>query len=85
MAKKYRVTLTDEERQELEELAGRRSGKSLPVKRACILLAADENGEQRWTDQQICAACSCESSDCGARPAAFCDGESRNCDSWQEA
>jgi len=56
MAKIYRVTLTDEERQELEELACRRSGKSLPVKRACILLAADENGEQHWRDQQICAA-----------------------------
>lgn len=56
MAKIYRVTLTDEERRKLAELITRRSEKSLPVRRACILLAADENGEQCWTDQQICAA-----------------------------
>ncbi len=56
MAKIYKVTLTDEERRDLSELAGRRSGKSLPVKRACILLAADEAGGKGWTDQRICEA-----------------------------
>ena len=56
MAKLYRVTLTDEERRNLSELITRRSEKSLSVRRAYILLAADENREQRWTDQQICAA-----------------------------
>lgn len=56
MAKIYRVTLTDEERRELAELITRRSEKSLPVRRAYILLAADENGEQGWTDQKICDA-----------------------------
>ena len=33
MAKIYRVTLTDAERDELSELVSRRSGKSLPVRR----------------------------------------------------
>lgn len=56
MPKIYRVTLTDEERQEVTELVARRSGKYLPVKRAFILLAADENGEQCWTDSRICEA-----------------------------
>ncbi len=56
MAKIYRVTLTDEERRELSELISRRSEKFLPVRRAYILLAADENGEQGWTDQRICGA-----------------------------
>lgn len=56
MAKIYRVTLTDTERDELRELTARRSGKALPVRRAYILLAADENGEQGWTDLRICEA-----------------------------
>ena len=56
MAKIYRVTLTDAERNELSELVSRRSGKSLPVRRAYILLASDENGEQVWTDARICEA-----------------------------
>ncbi|MCI5222507.1 MAG: helix-turn-helix domain-containing protein [Candidatus Electrothrix sp. AR4] len=56
MAKIYSVTLTDTERDELTELVARRSGKSLPVRRAYILLAADENGEQGWTDLRICEA-----------------------------
>jgi hypothetical protein len=56
MAKIYRVTLTDAEREELTELVSRRSGKSLPVRHAYILLAADENGEQGWADLRICGA-----------------------------
>ena len=56
MAKKYRVTLTDVERNELTELVSRRSEKSAPVRRAYILLASDENGEQAWTDSRICEA-----------------------------
>ena len=53
MAKKYRVTLTDAERQELHELIHKRSEKSIQVKRAYILLAADEQGEKNWPDEQI--------------------------------
>jgi len=44
MAKKYRVTLTESEGDELKESIRKRSEKSLPVKRAYILLAAYENG-----------------------------------------
>ena len=54
MAKIYRVTLTDEERTTLNGLLTRRSEKSLPVRRAYILLAADEHGEHPLTDRQIC-------------------------------
>lgn len=53
MAKIYRVILTDEERTALNGLLHRRSAKSLPVKRAYILLAADEQGDQRFNDQHI--------------------------------
>jgi hypothetical protein len=56
MGKIYRVTLTDAEREELTELVSRRSEKSPSVRHAYILLAADENGEQGWTDQKICEA-----------------------------
>ena len=49
--------MTDAERDELTEPVARRSGKSLPVRRAYILSAADENGEQGWTDRKICGAC----------------------------
>lgn len=54
MSKRYRVTLTDTEREELEALITRRSEKAVPVKRAYILLAADEHGEKCWTEVQIC-------------------------------
>lgn len=54
MNKKYRVTLTDNERAELAVLITRRSEKALPVKRAYILLAADEYGDKCRKDAQIC-------------------------------
>lgn len=53
MKKIYRVTLTDAERQELQEILERRSAKSLPVKHAYILLAADEHGPHGWDDRRI--------------------------------
>ena len=53
MKKKYRVNLTDEERTELEILISKRGAKSIVVKRAYILLAADEEGDKRWQDKQI--------------------------------
>ena len=53
MAKKYRVNLTDEERDELQLLITKRSPKAMPVKRAYILLAADEEGSQKWGDDRI--------------------------------
>lgn len=54
MSKKYHVTLTDNERAELEFVLTQRRETTLPVKRAYILLAADECGSKRWTDEQIC-------------------------------
>lgn len=53
MAKKYRVHLKAEERERLERLIAARDGKNRQVKRAYALLAADENGDKKWTDQQI--------------------------------
>ncbi len=53
MAKKYRVQLKAEERAHLLELIESRDSKSRQVKRAYALLAADENGDKQWTDQQI--------------------------------
>lgn len=53
MRKKYRVTLTPEEQHSLQELIARRSAKALAVKRAYILLAADENGPHQWSDIRI--------------------------------
>lgn len=53
MAKKYRVTLTDEERETLQALIKKRSPTAIQVKRAYVLLAADDLGEKRWGDDQI--------------------------------
>ena len=53
MGKKYRVTLTPTEQQELRALIARRSAKAAAVKRAYLLLAADENGAQHWNDTDI--------------------------------
>lgn len=53
MAKKYRVNLTNEECRELHLLIKNRSPKSIQVKRAYILLAADEEGEWQWQDDRI--------------------------------
>jgi transposase len=53
MPKKYRVQLSEAEQAELKQLISKRSSKSEQVKRAYALLAADENGEQGWTDAQI--------------------------------
>lgn len=54
MPKTYRVRLTAEERTALEDLCRRRSQKAEPVKRALVLLAADESElGPAWTDEQI--------------------------------
>ena len=51
-AKKYLVTLTDEERQELLKLTGVGELSARRMKRALILLRADEG----WKDREIVAA-----------------------------
>ncbi len=54
MAKKYRVTLTAEERASLEQLIGRGKAAARKLAHARILLKADEGGEgPGWTDGQI--------------------------------
>jgi Homeodomain-like domain len=63
VAKKYLVTLTDQERQELKHLvsAGKRS--ALALTRARILLKADQaDGGPAWDDARIA-----EALDCGRR------------------
>jgi hypothetical protein len=52
MAKKYIVSLTGEERQMLKAVIGKRNEKAPVVKRAYVLLAADENGNH-LSDAQI--------------------------------
>jgi transposase len=56
MPKTYRVRLTPKERDHLDALARRRSQKAEPVKRALVLLAADESDlGPAQTDAQIAA------------------------------
>ncbi|MBN8823761.1 MULTISPECIES: IS630 family transposase [unclassified Spirosoma] len=51
--KKYHITLTDAERQQLQAIIAKRNAKSQAVKRAYVLLAADENQDNWKTDEQI--------------------------------
>ena len=52
--KKYRVTLTDEERQSLEGLVSKGKAAARAITRARILLKADASAEgPAWTDEQI--------------------------------
>ena len=53
MPKKYHVHLTDAERETLDKTIAKRSSKSPQVKRAFILLSADENGPSPLTDAVI--------------------------------
>ena len=45
MSKKYMVSLREEEQKELRIIIGKRNEKAQAVKRAYVLLGADENGE----------------------------------------
>ena len=57
MAKKYRVTLTADERDELERLLARGKADVRKIKHAQILLKADEaDGGPGWPDQRIAEA-----------------------------
>jgi hypothetical protein len=53
---KYRVQLSDEERQYLSEMLAKGEGSGKLQLRARILLKADEHGKDRWTDNQISTA-----------------------------
>lgn len=55
MAKRYRVRLSITERKALQSIVTKRNGLATQVKRAYMLLAADEAGEKSWKDEQISA------------------------------
>ncbi len=56
-AKKYRVTLTDEEREELTAIANKGKGNARRMRRSRILLLADENrSDGGWKDADIAQA-----------------------------
>ena len=57
MTKKYRVTLTIEEREELERLLARGKADVRKIKRAQVQLKADETeGGPGWSDERIAEA-----------------------------
>jgi hypothetical protein len=57
MPKKYRITLTGEEREELERLMSRGKADVRCLKHAQILLKADEaDGGPGWSDERIAEA-----------------------------
>ena len=58
MQKKYIVRLTDQERNELQEVVKKLKGTSQKVRRAQVLLKADADGPN-WTDERIADAFSC--------------------------
>src|SRR5205085_1289964 len=58
MEKRYIVRLTDQERDELENIVKKLKGTGQKVRRAQILLKADADGPN-WTDRQIAEAFSC--------------------------
>lgn len=51
--KKYHVTLTNEERRQLQAIIAKRNAQSQTVKRAYVLLGADENGPAPMKDEHI--------------------------------
>ena len=58
-AKRYKVTLTPEERVELETLVNKGKGSASRLRRARIVLMADENqAGGGWTDAEIAKALS---------------------------
>ncbi|NEQ11952.1 MAG: helix-turn-helix domain-containing protein [Moorea sp. SIO4E2] len=58
MEKKYVVRLSQDERDQLNEVVKKLDGSSQKVRRAQILLKADANGPN-WTDARIAQAFSC--------------------------
>jgi transposase len=56
MNKKYIVRLTDEEREQLAELARKGTAAASKIRHAQILLKADANGPA-WTDEKIAESC----------------------------
>ena len=59
MGKKYKNTLTAEERGVLNNIIKTRSWQSPQVRRSYMLLAADEHGDKQWTDEKISSSYGC--------------------------
>jgi len=55
MSKTYHVDLEEKEAEKLEKIVSKRKATSQAVKRSKILLAANRQGEKRWTDAKISA------------------------------
>lgn len=58
MAKRYIVRLSEEERQQLEDIVSTGKAAAYKIKHANILLNIDVNG-QGWTDAEAAIAFSC--------------------------
>lgn len=58
MAKKYIVTLSSQERQELEAIVRKQTIAAFKRQRALVLLKADTQGEA-WTDERIASVAGC--------------------------
>lgn len=56
MNKKYVVRLTDEQREQIERLLRRGRAHARKLLYARILLKADADGPDRWTDERIAEA-----------------------------
>ena len=73
MPKKYVVRLSPEERERLQDLVSKGKTQAYRVGHAHVLLKADVEGPA-WLDRQITEAFSCQRSNGGEPPEAFCVG-----------
>ena len=73
MYKKYVVHLTDQERGELETLVRRGKAHTRKVLYARILLKADANGPDRWTDERIAEALEVSTATVARQRRRFCE------------
>jgi hypothetical protein len=55
MKKTYHIDLTEAEQSELQGIVKKRLSTSEATKRSQILLAADRNGDKKWSDSAIAA------------------------------
>jgi transposase len=73
MYKKYVVHLTEEERQQLETLVRRGRAHTRKLLYARILLKADADGPDRWTDERIAEALEVSTATVARERQRFCE------------
>jgi transposase len=73
MYKKYVVRLTQEQRTQLETLVRRGSAHARKLLYARILLKADANGPDQWTDERIAEALEVSSATVARERRRFCE------------